>query len=217
MVMVLGIIVDDAIIVIENCHRVPAAGPQRQRIRGPRYGRSDKADPQLGRHQRRRVPSIDPSAGRDGQVHARHPADLRAGAGRIRVFEAFVLLPSHYSEWTRRSNAHKRGRTAVLQEAPPHLRSPADPHAAAALLGHRMPCRRAGRRFDAHPASRGGFLFRRGIRRIQGNSSNSLKEPAWRSLTASPAPTRPRRSGFPTRTSRAWSPTSACCRATPSG
>ena len=146
---------------------VPAAGPQRQRIRGPRYERSDKADPQFGGHQRRRFLPLILLPDVMGKFMRVIPLTF-ALALAASVFEAFVLLPSHYAEWTRRSRAHKRGEQPFFQETPQDLRSPAGPHAPAALLGHRMPRRRAGGGCDAHSVSRGGFLFRRGIRRVQG-------------------------------------------------
>ena len=108
LVMVLGIIVDDAIIVIENCHRY--------RLRGHSAGESAV----LGTNEV--TTPILSSVGTN--VAAFLPLILLPGvmgkfmritpltfalALAASVFEAFVILPSHYAEWTRRSRAHKRG------------------------------------------------------------------------------------------------------------
>ncbi len=108
MVMVLGIIVDDAIIVIENCHRYRLQG--RSASESAVLGASEVTTPILssvGTNVAAFLPLILlPDV--MGKFMRVIPLTF-ALALVASVFEAFVLLPSHYAEWTRRSNAHKRG------------------------------------------------------------------------------------------------------------
>lgn len=108
LVMVLGIIVDDAIIVIENCHRYRLLG----------YNSYDAAI--LGT--REVVKPILSSIGTN--IAAFLPLILLPGimgkfmkiipivfslALLASIFEAFFLLPSHYADWTKKSKAHVNG------------------------------------------------------------------------------------------------------------
>ncbi len=108
LVMVLGIIVDDAIIVIENCHRY--------RLKG--YNSVDSAI--LGTKEV--VSPILSSIGTN--IAAFLPLILLTGImGKFMrivplvfslaliasLFEAFFLLPSHYADWTLKSKEHKKG------------------------------------------------------------------------------------------------------------
>ncbi|MEE8478481.1 MAG: efflux RND transporter permease subunit [Candidatus Neomarinimicrobiota bacterium] len=108
LVMVLGIIVDDAIIVIENCHRY--------RLKG--YNSVDSAI--LGTKEV--VSPILSSIGTN--IAAFLPLILLTGimgkfmriiplvfslALLASLFEAFFLLPSHYADWTLKSKEHKKG------------------------------------------------------------------------------------------------------------
>ncbi|MEE8340999.1 MAG: efflux RND transporter permease subunit [Candidatus Neomarinimicrobiota bacterium] len=108
LVMVLGIIVDDAIIVIENCHRY--------RLKG--YDSIDSAI--LGTKEV--VAPILSSIGTN--IAAFLPLILLTGimgkfmrivplvfslALLASLFEAFFLLPSHYADWTLKSKEHKKG------------------------------------------------------------------------------------------------------------
>lgn len=108
LVMVLGIIVDDAIIVIENCHRYRLLG----------YNSHDSAI--LGT--REVVRPILSSIGTN--IAAFIPLILLPGimgkfmriipivfslALLASIFEAFFLLPSHYADWTSKSKTHAKG------------------------------------------------------------------------------------------------------------
>lgn len=108
LVMVLGIIVDDAIIVIENCHRY--------RLKG--YNSVDSAI--LGTKEV--VAPIMSSIGTN--IAAFLPLMLLTGImGKFMrivplvfslaliasLFEAFFLLPSHYADWTLKSKEHTKG------------------------------------------------------------------------------------------------------------
>ena len=108
LVMVLGIIVDDAIIVIENSHRY--------RLKG--YNSVDSAI--LGTKEV--VSPILSSIGTN--IAAFLPLILLTGImGKFMrivplvfslaliasLFEAFLLLPSHYADWTLKSKEHKKG------------------------------------------------------------------------------------------------------------
>ena len=108
MVMVLGIIVDDAIIVIENCHRYRLLG--RSASESAVLGTGEVTTPILssvGTNIAAFLPLIFlPDV--MGKFMRVIPLTF-ALALAASVFEAFVLLPSHYAEWTRRSKAHKRG------------------------------------------------------------------------------------------------------------
>ena len=108
LVMVLGIIVDDAIIVIENCHRYRLMG----------YNSFDAAV--IGT--REVVAPILSSIGTN--IAAFLPLILLPGImGKFMriipivfslaliasLFEAFFLLPSHYADWTTKSKMYKKG------------------------------------------------------------------------------------------------------------
>ncbi len=108
LVMVLGIIVDDAIIVIENCHRYRLMG----------YNSYDSAI--LGTKEV--VRPILSSIGTN--IAAFIPLILLPGvmgkfmriipiifslALMASIFEAFFLLPSHYADWTAKSTTHVKG------------------------------------------------------------------------------------------------------------
>ncbi len=108
LVMVLGIIVDDAIIVLENCHRYRLIG----------YNSYDSAI--LGT--REVVAPILSSIGTN--IAAFLPLILLPGImGKFMriipiifslaliasLFEAFFLLPSHYADWTQKSKTHLKG------------------------------------------------------------------------------------------------------------
>ncbi|MFC2133710.1 efflux RND transporter permease subunit [Bacteroidota bacterium] len=108
LVMVLGIIVDDAIIVIENCHRYRLMG----------YNSHDSAV--FGTQEV--VKPILSSIGTN--IAAFLPLMLLPGimgkfmriipivfslALLASLFEAFFLLPSHYADWTVKSKAHIKG------------------------------------------------------------------------------------------------------------
>jgi multidrug efflux pump subunit AcrB len=108
LVMVLGIIVDDAIIVVENCHRYRLLG----------FNSKDSAV--LGT--REVVRPILSSIGTN--IAAFLPLILLPGimgkfmriipivfslALLASLFEAFFLLPSHYADWTVKSRAYERG------------------------------------------------------------------------------------------------------------
>lgn len=108
LVMVLGIIVDDAIIVIENCHRYRLMG----------FNSHDAAI--LGTKEVTRP--ILSSIGTN--IAAFLPLMLLPGiSGKFMriipivfslallasLFEAFLLLPSHYADWTQKSQSYKKG------------------------------------------------------------------------------------------------------------
>jgi CzcA family heavy metal efflux pump len=108
LVMVLGIIVDDAIIVVENAHRYRLMGynSREAAVRGT----MEVAKPILS------------SIGTN--IAAFLPLMLLGGImGKFMriiplvfslalvasLFEAFFLLPSHYADWTKKSKTHKKG------------------------------------------------------------------------------------------------------------
>ena len=108
LVMVLGIIVDDAIIVIENCHRYRLMGYNS--IEAAIRGTKEVVTPI--------VSSISTN------IAAFLPLMLLPGImGKFMriipiifslaliasMFEAFFLLPSHYADWTRKSTVYKKG------------------------------------------------------------------------------------------------------------
>ena len=108
LVMVLGIIVDDAIIVIENCHRYRLLGFNS--VEAAVRGTSEVVKPILS------------SVGTN--IAAFLPLMLLPGImGKFMrvvplvfslaliasLFEAFFLLPSHYADWTRKSEVYKKG------------------------------------------------------------------------------------------------------------
>lgn len=108
LVMVLGIIVDDAIIVIENCHRYRLMGFNS--VQSAIKGASEVTSPILS------------SIGTN--IAAFLPLMLLPGImGKFMriipfvfslalvasMFEAFFLLPSHYADWTVKSKTYQRG------------------------------------------------------------------------------------------------------------
>jgi multidrug efflux pump len=108
LVMVLGIIVDDAIIVVENCHRYRLMGYNS--FDSAVYGTQEVVKPILS--------SILTN------IAAFLPLILLPGImGKFMriipivfslaliasIFEAFFLLPSHYADWTIKSKAHEKG------------------------------------------------------------------------------------------------------------
>ncbi len=108
LVMVLGIIVDDAIIVIENCHRYRLMGYSSHQAAV--LGTNEVIKPILS------------SIGTN--IAAFLPLMLLPGImGKFMriiplvfslalvasMFEAFILLPSHYSDWTTKSKVYSRG------------------------------------------------------------------------------------------------------------
>ena len=108
LVMVLGIIVDDAIIVIENCHRHRLAGLNSYdaAIRGT----NEVVRPilsSIGTNIAAFLPLI-LLPGIMGKFMRIVPI-MFSLALIASLFEAFFLLPSHYADWTIRSKAHKRG------------------------------------------------------------------------------------------------------------
>jgi len=114
LVMVLGIIVDDAIIVIENCHRY--------RLKGyDSYQSAIKGSKEV-------ITPILSSIGTN--IAAFLPLILLPGimgkfmriipivfslALLASMFEAFILLPSHYADWTVRSKVYKKGEKKFFQ------------------------------------------------------------------------------------------------------
>ncbi|KAA3662513.1 MAG: AcrB/AcrD/AcrF family protein [Calditrichaeota bacterium] len=108
LVMVLGIIVDDAIIVVENCHRYRLKGYSS--LEAAIKGTTEVATPIL--------------ASIATNIAAFLPLILLPGimgkfmriipfvfalALLASMFEAFLLLPSHYADWTIKSKSFKRG------------------------------------------------------------------------------------------------------------
>jgi len=119
LVMVLGIIVDDAIIVIENCHR--------HRLRGENsytsaiLGTNEVATPiltSIGTNIAAFLPLI-LLPGIMGKFMRVVPMVFSL-ALVASLFEAFFLLPAHYADWTKNSNVYKKGEKhffIVLREA----------------------------------------------------------------------------------------------------
>ncbi|MFQ5630776.1 MAG: efflux RND transporter permease subunit, partial [bacterium] len=108
LVMVLGIIVDDAIIVIENCHRYRLMGYDsfQSAIRGT----GEVVAPilsSIGTNIAAFLPLI-LLPGIMGKFMRIIPL-VFALALIASLFEAFFLLPSHYADWTIKSKVHKRG------------------------------------------------------------------------------------------------------------
>jgi len=123
LVMVLGIIVDDAIIIIENCHRY--------RLKG-----FDSIDSAIRGTKEVAAPILSSIA---TNIAAFLPLMLLPGImGKFlriipiifslalvaSMFEAFILLPSHYADWTVGSNVYKKGEKKffrALRKAYGHL------------------------------------------------------------------------------------------------
>jgi len=123
LVMVLGIIVDDAIIVIENCHRYRLRGFDsfQSAIRGT----SEVVSPilsSIGTNIAAFLPLI-LIGGIMGKFMRIIPIVFSL-ALLASLFEAFFLLPSHYADWTIKSKVYKRGEKKfflVLRKAYGHL------------------------------------------------------------------------------------------------
>jgi CzcA family heavy metal efflux pump len=108
LVMVLGIIVDDAIIVIENCHRYRLSGydSYQSAIRGSK----EVVTPilaSIGTNIAAFLPLI-LLPGIMGKFMRIIPIVFSL-ALLASMFEAFILLPSHYADWTVNSKVYKRG------------------------------------------------------------------------------------------------------------
>lgn len=108
LVMVLGIIVDDAIIVIENCHRYRLLGysAEESAIKGT----SEVVSPilsSIGTNIAAFLPLILIS-GLMGKFMRVIPLVFSL-ALLSSLFEAFFLLPSHYADWTKGSRVYNRG------------------------------------------------------------------------------------------------------------
>jgi len=123
LVMVLGIIVDDAIIVIENCHRYRLKGLDS--INAAIRGTNEVVRPilsSIGTNIAAFLPLI-LLPGIMGKFMRIIPI-MFSLALLASLFEAFFLLPSHYADWTVKSTAHKRGEKKffiVLRKAYGHL------------------------------------------------------------------------------------------------
>ncbi len=108
LVMVLGIIVDDAIIVIENCHRYRLMGynAHESAIKGT----SEVVSPilsSIGTNIAAFLPLILIS-GIMGKFMRVIPLVFSL-ALLASLFEAFFLLPSHYADWTKKSKVYNKG------------------------------------------------------------------------------------------------------------
>ncbi len=108
LVMVLGIIVDDAIIVIENCHRYRLLGYNS--FEAAVRGTSEVVTPilsSIGTNIAAFLPLI-LLPGIMGKFMRIIPLVFSL-ALIASMFEAFFLLPSHYADWTIKSKSYKRG------------------------------------------------------------------------------------------------------------
>lgn len=108
LVMVLGIIVDDAIIVIENCHRYRLAGYNS--VQAAIKGTSEVVTPiisSIATNIAAFLPLI-LLPGIMGKFMRIIPITFSL-ALIASLFEAFFLLPSHYADWTVKSRVQKRG------------------------------------------------------------------------------------------------------------
>ena len=123
LVMVLGIIVDDAIIVIENCHRHRLLGFNA--VESAVRGTGDVVRPilsSIGTNIAAFLPLI-LLPGIMGKFMRIIPIAFSL-ALLASLFEAFFLLPSHYADWTAGSKVYKRGEKkffVVLRKAYGHL------------------------------------------------------------------------------------------------
>ncbi len=108
LVMVLGIIVDDAIIVIENCHRYRLLGynSYQSAIQGSREVITPILS-SIGTNIAAFLPLI-LLPGIMGKFMRIIPI-VFALALIASMFEAFFLLPSHYADWTSKSGTYKKG------------------------------------------------------------------------------------------------------------
>ncbi len=108
LVMVLGIIVDDAIIVIENCHRYRLKGYDS--VESAIMGTREVVTPilsSIGTNIAAFLPLI-LLTGIMGKFMRIIPLVFSL-ALIASMFEAFLLLPSHYADWTLKSKEHKKG------------------------------------------------------------------------------------------------------------
>ena len=108
LVMVLGIIVDDAIIVLENCHRYRLMGYNS--FEAAIRGTSEVVSPilaSIGTNIAAFLPLI-LLPGIMGKFMRIIPLVFSL-ALIASVFEAFFLLPSHYADWTMKSKVHAKG------------------------------------------------------------------------------------------------------------
>jgi len=108
LVMVLGIIVDDAIIVIENCHRYRLMGYNS--FEAAVRGTSEVVTPimsSIGTNIAAFLPLI-LLPGIMGKFMRVIPVVFSL-ALIASMFEAFLLLPSHYADWTTKSKTHHKG------------------------------------------------------------------------------------------------------------
>jgi len=108
LVMVLGIIVDDAIIVVENCHRYRMQGLNS--FQAAIMGSKEVISPilsSIGTNIAAFLPLI-LLPGIMGKFMRIIPI-VFSMALVASMFEAFILLPSHYADWTRKSKVYKRG------------------------------------------------------------------------------------------------------------
>ena len=108
LVMVLGIIVDDAIIVIENCHRYRLKGYDS--VESAILGTKEVVSPilsSIGTNIAAFLPLI-LLTGIMGKFMRIVPLVFSL-ALLASLFEAFFLLPSHYADWTLKSKEHKKG------------------------------------------------------------------------------------------------------------
>lgn len=108
LVMVLGIIVDDAIIVLENCHRYRLMGFNA--FEAAVRGTSEVVRPilsSIGTNIAAFLPLI-LLPGIMGKFMRIIPFVFSL-ALVASMFEAFLLLPSHYADWTAKSRAHEKG------------------------------------------------------------------------------------------------------------
>ncbi|MCK4903635.1 MAG: efflux RND transporter permease subunit, partial [Candidatus Marinimicrobia bacterium] len=108
LVMVLGIIVDDAIIVIENCHRYRLKGFNS--VDSAILGTKEVVSPilsSIGTNIAAFLPLI-LLTGIMGKFMRIVPLVFSL-ALLASLFEAFFLLPSHYADWTLKAKEHKKG------------------------------------------------------------------------------------------------------------
>jgi CzcA family heavy metal efflux pump len=108
LVMVLGIIVDDAIIVVENCHRYRLLG--HNSYDSAILGTKEVVRPilsSIGTNIAAFLPLI-LLPGIMGKFMRIIPMVFSL-ALLASIFEAFFLLPSHYADWTKKSKTHTKG------------------------------------------------------------------------------------------------------------
>ncbi len=108
LIMVLGIIVDDAIIIVENAHRYRQMGYNS--FQAVTRGTNEVITPilsSIGTNIAAFLPLM-LLPGITGKFMRIIPVVFSL-ALIASMFESFVLLPSHYADWTKKSTAHKRG------------------------------------------------------------------------------------------------------------